>query len=168
LLTRLTGWLQRAEKILYFSIGTALAATAVVLLVWSVMRFVQNALDGQVGEAVLQMLDSLLLVIMLIEILHTVEISLHGQMLKIEPFILVGVIAAVRRILIVTAEQANPSAEHITEFQMAMLELGILTAMILALVGATVLIRKFSSGKATLPDTPPEQQQQQQAALADS
>ncbi len=164
MLTRLTGWLHRTEKMIYVAIGAALAATALVLLIWSVFQFASNALNGHIGEAVLQMLDSLLLVIMLIEILHTVEISLQGQMLKIEPFILVGIIAAVRRVLIVTAEQANPSAEHLTEFQMAMLELGILTVMILSLVGAMAIIRKIAPSRdqrEEQPDPP------HQSALAD-
>lgn len=147
MLEQLTGWLHRVERLIYFAIGVALASTALVLLAWSLVQFVQHALQGNIGEAVLQTLDSLLLVIMLIEILHTVEISLQGQMLKIEPFMLVGIIAAVRRILIVTAEQANPTAEHAAEFQMAMLELGILTGMILALVGAVAIVRKFASDR---------------------
>lgn len=163
---RLTAWLHRAEKVIYFAIGVALAATAVVLLVWSVVQFVQGALVGDVGGAVLQALDSLLLVIMLIEILHTVEISLQGQMLKIEPFMLVGIIAAVRRILIVTAEQANPTPEHAAEFQMAMLELGILTVMILALVGAVAIVRKVSP-RGGEPEEEPAEQRRQQTDLAD-
>lgn len=144
MLTRIINGLHHTEKIIYFIIGIALASTAVVLLIWSVVQFVQNTFEGSIGEAVLQALDSLLLVIMLVEILHTVQLSLQGQMLKIEPFMLVGIIAAVRRILIVTAEQGSPSAEHAAEFQLAMLELGILTVMILALVGAVVIMRNFA------------------------
>jgi uncharacterized membrane protein (DUF373 family) len=101
-------------------------------------------MEGVVSEAILRMLDRLLLVLMLVEIMHTVRISVGKKVLVIEPFLVVGLIAAVRRILIVTAEQANPTAEHAVEFQMAMLELGILTFMILALVGAIYGVRKMS------------------------
>jgi uncharacterized membrane protein (DUF373 family) len=152
---RLTRWLHQTEKVIYFAIGIVLAASAFVLLFWSLAQFAQLALEGNIGEAVLRTLDSLLLVLMLAEILNTVEISLQGQVLKIEPFMIVGIIAAVRRILIVTAEQANPSAEHAIEFQMAMLELGILTVMILALVGAVAITRKFI-GRQETEYQPPE------------
>jgi len=149
-LTRIINWLHQTEKIIYFVIAIALASIAVVLLIWGAVDFVQNVLDGTIiGEAVLHALDSLLLVIMLVEILHTVQLSLQGQMLKIEPFMLVGIIAAVRRILIVTAEQGSPSAEHAAEFQLAMLELGILTVMILALVGAVAIMRKIGPDRET-------------------
>jgi uncharacterized membrane protein (DUF373 family) len=137
-------WLHVAEDSIYFVVGLMLIGAAVAMLGWSIYDFIQMALDGKIGEAVLRTLDSLLLVVMLVEILHTVGMSMRGNMLVIEPFMVVGIIAAVRRILVVTAEQANPSAEHATEFQMAMLELGILTFMIVALVGAVALVRRFA------------------------
>lgn len=141
---RVTGWLNRIEDSMYFTIGGLLGAAGVALLLWAVVEFVRVAAGGDVVQAVLGVLDSLLLVLMLVEIMHTVRISIGSQSLVIEPFLIVGLIAAIRRILVVTAEQANPSAEHVVEFQMAMLELGILTAMILALVWAIYGVRKFS------------------------
>ncbi len=141
---RVTGWLNRIEDSMYFTIGGLLGAAGVALLGWAVVEFVRVAAGGDVVQAVLGVLDSLLLVLMLVEIMHTVRISIGSQSLVIEPFLIVGLIAAIRRILVVTAEQANPSAEHVVEFQMAMLELGILTAMILALVWAIYGVRKFS------------------------
>lgn len=54
--------------------------------------------------------------------------------LVIEPFLAVGIIAAIRRILIVTAEQVHPTPEHAAAFKMTMLELGLLAGMVLALV----------------------------------
>jgi uncharacterized membrane protein (DUF373 family) len=136
-------WIDRVEQMLYIAIGGVLAIAAIVLLIWSVVHFVGMIIGGEVGAAVLQALDSLLLIVMLIEILHTVRISLRSRVLLIEPFLVVGIIAAVRRLLVITAEQATPTAEEQIEFQLAMLELGILILMILTLVGAIFLIRKF-------------------------
>jgi uncharacterized membrane protein (DUF373 family) len=133
-----------AEDFMYIAVGFVIGGIALALLGSSVINFVTQAMEGNVGEAVLQALDTLLLVVMITEILHTVGISLRDRTLAIEPFIVIGVIAAIRRILVVTAEQASPSAEHMVEFQMAMVELGLLTVMVLALVGAVGMIRKFS------------------------
>lgn len=139
-----SNWMHRIEDGIYTATGSVLGIAAVVLLLWSVVGFVQTAIGGEVGHAVLQTLDSLLLVLMLAEILHTVRISVRDSILAIEPFLVVGLIAAIRRVLIVTAEQAHPTAERMVEFQMAMLELGILTVMILALVGAIYGVRRAS------------------------
>lgn len=148
-------WLGWAENSLYLVIALMLGIAAVVLLVWSVFDFVSVMSTGEVSQAVLHALDSLLLVVMLVEILHTVKISLKSEVLVIEPFMIVGIIAAIRRILVVTAEQAHPTAEKAVEFQMAMLELGILTVMILTLVGAIFMVRRFPPAQ-----VPPENNEQ--------
>ena len=54
-----------------------------------------------------------------------------------------GLIAATRRILVVTAEFAKLAQEG-TVFLYAMLELGLLTVMVLVFVTALVLLRKRS------------------------
>ncbi len=153
---KVSEWLHKAEDIIYFVIGVVLGLVAVTLLAWSVVGFVGEAMGGNIGHAALKMLESLLLVVMLVEILHTVGISLRSNVLAIEPFMIIGIIAAVRRILVVTAEQAHPTAEKAIEFQMAMLELGILTFMILALVGAVFMVRKFPRQQQDIPRLPAE------------
>jgi uncharacterized membrane protein (DUF373 family) len=138
-----TRWLHRVEDGIYLIVGVALSIAAAVLVGWAGWEFLHGALDGTVSESILQMLDRLLLVLMLVEIMHTVRISIGSRVLLIEPFLVVGLIAVIRRILIVTAEQAHAAAEQATELQMTMLELGILTFMILALVGAIYGVRRM-------------------------
>lgn len=43
---------------------------------------------------------------MLVEILHTVRISIHSHYLVTEPFLVVGLIASIGRILVITLEAA--------------------------------------------------------------
>jgi len=57
----------------------------------------------------LRVLDQLLVVLMLVEILHTVRISIRSHILVTEPFLVVGLIASVRRVLVVTLEAATLS-----------------------------------------------------------
>jgi len=55
---------------------------------------------------------SLLIVLMLVEILHTVRISIRSHKLMIaEPFLVVGLIASIRRMLVITLEAATLSRE---------------------------------------------------------
>jgi len=95
-------------------------------------------------EAILRFLDTLLLVMMLVEILHTINISLRQHVLTSEPFLIVGLIAAVRRMLVITAEQSklinNPEI-----FRLMLYELLLLGGIILVLSIAIHILRRSRS-----------------------
>jgi hypothetical protein len=59
-----------------------------------------------------------------------------------EPFVLVALIAAVRRILVITAEFGTLSEQGESAFRYAMIELGLLTVMTGVLVACLVGLRK--------------------------
>ena len=87
--------------------------------------------------------DKLLFTLMLVEILHTVRQSIARDQIAVEPFLIVGLIACVRRILIVTVEIANQpggdkSAVH---FGQSMTELGVLGGLVLVLIVSIYLSR---------------------------
>jgi phosphate starvation-inducible membrane PsiE len=132
----------RVEDAVYLGIGLLLAASAVALLVTTGVAFVRSMLEGALASRVVAMLDQILLVFMIVEILYTVQVSFREHVLVPEPFLIVGLIAALRRVLVLTAEFGELLTRGGTVFQNAMLELGLLTVMILALVVALVLVRK--------------------------
>lgn len=59
-----------------------------------------------------------------------------------EPFLIVGLIAGIRSILVITAEAWHLGDIHATEFDRAMLEIGLLTVLTLALVTCIILLRR--------------------------
>ena len=59
-----------------------------------------------------------------------------------EPFLLVGLIAAIRRVLLLTAEFSQVHDQPDTVFKRFVIELAVLTALIVALVVSLVLLRK--------------------------
>ena len=79
---------------------------------------------------------------MIVELLYTVQVSFREHALVPEPFLIVGLIATVRRLLVLTAEFARFLEKGDGEFQGAMLELALLTVMIVALVVSLVILRK--------------------------
>jgi uncharacterized membrane protein (DUF373 family) len=97
---------------------------------------------------VLRVLDQLLVVLMLVEILHTVRISIRSHTLVTEPFLVVGLIASIRRILVITLEAATLTKEGkwtpegATIFHASMIELGLLGLLIFILVYCIVLLRR--------------------------
>ena len=79
---------------------------------------------------------------MIVEILYTVQVSFREHTLKPEPFLIVGLIAAIRRVLILTAEFSKPAEVVEEAFRNAMFELGLLTALILSLVFSLFFLTK--------------------------
>ena len=130
------------EDVLYVGLGVVLAAGGVALLVNAAIYFARSLLGGAIGASVVAVLDQLLLILMMIEILYTVQVSFREHVLVPEPFVLVALIAAVRRILVITAEFGTLSEQGESAFRYAMIELGLLTVMIGVLVTCLVGLRK--------------------------
>jgi uncharacterized membrane protein (DUF373 family) len=132
----------RVEDLVYLGIGLLLAASAIALLITTGTLFVRSAMEAMPAGRIVALLDQILLVFMIVEILYTVQISFREHVLVPEPFLIVGLIAGIRRILVLTAEFGELLDKGGDVFRHAMLELGLLTVMVLALVGALVLVRK--------------------------
>lgn len=133
--------LARAEDAIYAVIAAVLVVLATLVLISGVGQFV--AALGNLRQAALNLLDSVLLVLMLAELLHTVSISLREHALIPEPFLIVGLIAAIRRVLVITAEQGAPTEAEAASFRLAMLELGILGVLIVGLVAGLVALSRW-------------------------
>lgn len=99
-------------------------------------------LSGEVREIIVDLLDQILLILMILEILYTVQLSFRERTLVAEPFLIVGLIAAIRRILLLTAEFSKPEEIVEAAFRNAMFELGLLTVLIMALVFSLYLLKK--------------------------
>jgi uncharacterized membrane protein (DUF373 family) len=145
-------WAARAftlvEDAVYLGVGLLLAASAFALLVTTALVFVRSVMQGALAGHVVGLLDQVLLVFMIVEILYTVQVSFREHALVPEPFLVVGLIAGIRRVLVLTAEFGDLLEKGDSAFRNGMLELGLLTAMILALVGALVLVRRRAPGAA--------------------
>ena len=132
----------QVEDVLYVGIGVLLAAGAVGLLLNAAVTFARSVGAGAIGGSIVGMLDQLLLILMMIEILYTVQLSFREHVLVPEPFVLVAMIAAVRRILVLTAEFGKLMEQGEAVFRYPMIELGLLTVMTGILVACLVGLRK--------------------------
>jgi uncharacterized membrane protein (DUF373 family) len=133
----------RIEDLLYVGLGLLLACSALALLMTSAIGLWQNILGGVAITGIISLLDRLLLILMIVELLYTVQVSFRQHSLTPDPFIIVGLIAVTRRILIVTAEFATifEKGDQV-RFYNAMIELGLLTIMVVALVASLRILRK--------------------------
>lgn len=136
--------LSLVEDVVYIGLGVLLTMAALTLL-WTALRsFVSAVFRNEVQGQVIGLLDQILLILLIVELLYTVQVSFREHGLLAEPFLVVALIAVIRRILVVTAEVPKlPQAEEAV-FRHAMLELGLLTAMVLVLVGSLILLQRQS------------------------
>ncbi|RME80879.1 MAG: hypothetical protein D6775_15095 [Caldilineae bacterium] len=134
----------RAELPLYVAIAVTLLVTIVGSLgeIWT--QYLIPWLTARTLLNVLEILDRLLLVSMLVEILQMVRISIGTRLrLASEPFLIVGLISVIRRVLIITAEGTRMMNEAtLNQFAVLMIELAILCALVYVFVRGIHMLRQ--------------------------
>ena len=155
-----SGYLGRTEIVIYSILAVLLALTALVTIASAGKMLWDGLRHWPLAAQTLRVLNELLIVLMLVEILHTVRISIRSHMLVIaEPFLIVGLIATIRRMLVITLEAATLSKEGawVTDgarsiFQSSMVELGLLGLLVIILVYSITLLRRGAPPAKDLPE----------------
>jgi uncharacterized membrane protein (DUF373 family) len=139
---------QHVETMAYAVLGLLLAAAALLGIAdagVALFRAVQSFGNPELLEVAI---DGSLFVLMIVEILHTVRASFRSGTLVCEPFLIVGLIALIRRVLVITLQssQAGHSgkwpADSEAMLHSSMLELLVLAVLILVMVVSIYLLRK--------------------------
>jgi hypothetical protein len=134
--------LGKSESVVLVLIGVALVLVAVLLL-YSSMHDLKEAVSrgpGEIEHKAIEILNTVLLVMMTMEIVYTVAISLESHVLKAEPFLIIGVIAGIRRMLVITATSTEQEV-HPEVFRNMLVELGLLAVTVVALAAAIWIFR---------------------------
>jgi uncharacterized membrane protein (DUF373 family) len=139
------GWGQVAfmwsEQVIYGIAAAILVAGALALLVDAIVGFVDDIGDDVVTAAT-ELLSVLLLVFVFVELLGAVRVTLRERRLIAEPFLLVGIIASIKEIVVVAGAERPAEQEEWRGFVEAMIEIGVLAAVILVLAISTLLLRR--------------------------
>lgn len=138
----LSQWFSLAEDAIYVGLGLLLIAIAITLLLTEMVYFGQYVSTRTLADNVVFLLDRILLIIIFVEVLYTVQVSFRQHILRPEPFLVVGLIAVTRRILVLTAEMSKLAKETQEGFYNAMIELGLLTILVIALVVCLRMLRQ--------------------------
>jgi len=133
--------LQAAETAIYLFAGFLIAAGAALLLLTTLVEGVENLLKGHYHEVALTLLDRVLLALMLAEILYTLVRFAREGSLEATPFLIIGIIAAVRRVLVLTAEAVEKFDLADPAFMAVLAELALLALLVLAFAVAIRLVR---------------------------
>src|SRR5439155_9689398 len=142
-------YLGQAEIAIYTVLAVLLAVTALLTIATSAEILWAGLRHWTVAAQSLKVLNELLIVLMLVEILHTVRISIRSHVLVTEPFLVVGLIASIRRMLVISLEMATVTKEASWSnqgesiFGSSMLELGLLGLLVFVLVFSITLVRRY-------------------------
>ena len=141
----------KAEHWLTIGLGVILVAATMLVLASTVVEVWNSLRHWPNTDSVFSVVDKLLFVLMLVEILHTVRTAISTHTLAIEPFLIVGLIACVRRILVVTLQSSGLASEGgpKTPFDHAMIELGVLGGLTLVLILSIYMSRRSRIMKAS-------------------
>jgi uncharacterized membrane protein (DUF373 family) len=126
--------LEQTQDIVSVLTGVLLILLAAAVLLSAVVSFFQDiAGNSSFVNAATGFLDRALLALILVEIVHTVRLSLRAHSLLPEPFIVVGLVAVIRRLLFLLA---NGQPVRVSE-------LALLIAMVVVFVLGLVVVRRW-------------------------
>jgi uncharacterized membrane protein (DUF373 family) len=125
--------LEHAQDLVSVIVGAVLIVLASAELVSGIVDFFTSVRKVGIDTAGINVLDRVLLVLILIEIVHTVVLSLRAHHLVAQPFIIVGLVAVIRKILVVLSGTGTiPTSQ-----------LALLIAMIFVFVAALIAVTWF-------------------------
>ena len=152
LLTRVVA---RARGVLHgleITLDIALAGVlviAIALIGADTVGLVANGINEGGIDSALLILDRVLLVFIIAELLYTLRLSLARTQLILEPFLIIGLVAVVRRVLVVTAQAERILSEG-GNLEPILWELGVLAGLVVSLAVALSLARRHGDGQRDL------------------
>jgi len=135
--------LRLVEDLFYALICVVLTGTALALLIKAGYDLA-TGIGAEEGLKVTtsEILDTLLLVFILVELLSAVRTTLVERQLLAEPFLLVGMIATIKEIVIGSLEAMELAGSDREAFVDVMTEIGVLGGVLLVLAVASYLLRR--------------------------
>ena len=129
-----------AEDAVYWAIAVILVAGAVALLVAQV-KTMFSLLDTPTSNVMLELLDGVLLIFIFVELLYAVRTSLRSHEIAVEPFLIVGILACIKEIVVQSVEAAKLVGQG-PEFARTIVQTGVLGALVLVLAVAAWVLRQ--------------------------
>lgn len=133
------------EDIFHAVLAIALFVIGVVAFFYTVRRLFET--DPFFPNGMIQGINDILFIVIILEILRTVISRFTDGVFKLDKFLIIGVIAAVRHILTVGASLTLESSKTDTAFERALFEMGLNALIVIALVFAIFLSKAAHKNK---------------------
>ena len=126
-------------SIIEYSIVLSLLFVAGDVLVRTVTDFVR--MNSTIAQAVVAAIDGILVVIILIDIAHTVFGNLRSFTFPVRPFLVIGILAGVRDILSASAHLTLDTSLSTVEFRNTLISLGVGVGVVVFLLLGLLILR---------------------------
>ena len=133
-------WLSAAEDVVYIGIAVLLLLGALVLLVVAADQLL-DVFEDFGTDAVVEVLDTLLLVFIVVELLSATRTTVTQRELVAEPFLIVGIIASIKEIVVLSVKAAESIGEGAT-FEDQLWQIGVLGVVVLLLGATSWMLRR--------------------------
>jgi len=132
--------LGRLEDAVYWGIAVVLIIGSIALLVaqFNTMLTLRSA---PAKVVMLEVLDGLLLIFIFVELLYAVRACLRSHEIVAEPFLIVGILAGIKEIVVLSVEAAT-LLDKGPAFPRAVVGVGVLAGVVLALALAAFVLRE--------------------------
>lgn len=135
-------WMEWLDRWGYITAGLSLLLLGMLIFAHSWFSFFVVAQDRGLLVAGLRLLNDLLLVIILLELFRTVVRFLQTEILTLEPYLAVGIIACTRRIMTASAELSHLPEVSNDQFYRYLMDVGVNVGVIMVLIIAVFVVRK--------------------------
>jgi uncharacterized membrane protein (DUF373 family) len=135
------GFLRLAEDLVHYAVAVVLMVVAVIVL-YKTAYDLANTHFPKIVPSATTAVNGVLFAIIVMEVMRTVVAHFEQGGLQLQPFLIIGIISAVRGILTVGARLSQDSSTSM--IHTALLELGVNAAVVVGLAGALVLIRRVA------------------------
>ena len=129
-----------AEDVVYGGIALLLVAAAGVLLLIAGHELLE-ARHGLRTDPIIAVLDTILLVFIVVELLSAVRLTVSKRELIAEPFLLVGIIASIKEIVVLSVKAADAIGTG-AAFDDQLQEIAVLGVIVLLLGATAFLLRR--------------------------
>ena len=137
-------WMQFLDRWGYITACLSFLFVGMLVFGYSWIAYVESV-QQEFLPATITLLNDLLLVIILLELFRTVLGFLHSERIRLEPFLHVGIIASVRRILTAGAEFSHQDNVPDDVFRHYLMDMSLHVVVILVLMIALYLLKKTES-----------------------
>ena len=148
MMKRWCGYMEWLDRLGYATAGLSLLLLGMLIFSHAWYSFATKASQIGLLPAGLKLLNDLLLVIILLELFRTVVRFLQTEVLTLEPYLAVGIIACTRRVLTASAELSHLPAITDTQFYQYLMDVGMNVTVIMVLTLGVFMIRKRPPEKA--------------------
>jgi uncharacterized membrane protein (DUF373 family) len=134
-------WLERLDRWGYICVGVSLLAIGLFMFLFGWISFAKDVRQDSALNSSLELVNTLLLIVILLELFRTIVRFLETDVLRMEPYLAVGIIACVRRMLTASAELGDLQEVPADFFEKYLRDMSLNAGLVIILIVGIYLLR---------------------------